>query len=654
MTHLDRALAEARPRADAAITAYLLSYRTHLCLRLGRLAEAEADGRGACALHDARRGRRLVPVRPARRARRAGSRRRGLGALSPAGAHRVPAALGDARARRSSPGDRGRADRGGPAELLSARASNSTRWASGIPSSRRGGRWPRSSPTGLATGSSRFGSSAELSELAQRTGAPTALAQALRVHGRLHGDVAALSRAAQTAARTPDLPRVRRSLTELGAAQIQHGEREQARETLRSALATAHEAGALTLAERARAELIAAGGRPRRAALRGVGALTPAELQVARLAGRGAEQSRHRGWSVRLPQDSRAAPRPHLRQARDLRAGRAREGAGAPAPLRTAPTVVRVEQPKERGRRPERPGSQTRRARQILLRVARSATRHRRSAGQTGTGSKGGAPTIVTTARHVRAAREEVVMVLITGSRRMWAAQHGRLTDHLRGPVLHRHPARQNTAQQLEKSGSAAEPAGHPSGQAAAQNAGASASGARKTASKASKQGQAVLNQAREAHRMRRRGRDRHRQAERPARPSSAASRARTINEREDDLTWVSSARSASCPARPRKRAARARAARPGDHHRRQADGRQHRGRLRSQPRLRVHRRGVARQHARATRPRCRQAIRATILPQLLTGGATVAVRVNPDDHSRSPSTSPPSRRSITVSARGR
>jgi hypothetical protein len=31
----------------------------------------------------------------------------------------------------------------------------------------------------------------------------------------------------------------------------------------------------------------------------------------------------------------------------------------------------------------------------------------------------------------------------------------------------------------------------------------------------------------------------------------------------------------------------------------------------------------------------CRQAIRATILPRLLTGGVTVAVRVDPDDHSK-------------------
>jgi hypothetical protein len=48
----------------------------------------------------------------------------------------------------------------------------------------------------------------------------------------------------------------------------------------------------------------------------------------------------------------------------------------------------------------------------------------------------------------------------------------------------------------------------------------------------------------------------------------------------------------------------------------------------------------------------CRQAIRATVLPQLLTGGVTVAVRVNPDDHSEIAldlATEPPV---ITVSAR--
>ena len=91
----------------------------------------------------------------------------------------------------------------------------------------------------------------------------------------------------QMTGETHDLLEHARSLTELGVAQAESGLREEARETLRGALATAHEAGALTLATRARAELIAAGGRPRRAALKGVDALTPTELQVARLAAEG-------------------------------------------------------------------------------------------------------------------------------------------------------------------------------------------------------------------------------------------------------------------------------------------------------------------------------------------------------------------------------
>jgi DNA-binding CsgD family transcriptional regulator len=43
--------------------------------------------------------------------------------------------------------------------------------------------------------------------------------------------------------------------------------------------------GASALAMRARDELLASGARPRRTALRGVAALTPSELRVARLAG---------------------------------------------------------------------------------------------------------------------------------------------------------------------------------------------------------------------------------------------------------------------------------------------------------------------------------------------------------------------------------
>ena len=60
-----------------------------------------------------------------------------------------------------------------------------------------------------------------------------------------------------------------------------------ARDPLRRALDQADRGGMLRLARRAREELNAAGARPRRSALSGPGALTPAEHRVAELAARG-------------------------------------------------------------------------------------------------------------------------------------------------------------------------------------------------------------------------------------------------------------------------------------------------------------------------------------------------------------------------------
>ena len=76
-------------------------------------------------------------------------------------------------------------------------------------------------------------------------------------------------------------------LVDLGAALRRRGRTEAAREPLREALHLADQGGAVRLAERARAELHAAGARPRRAALTGRGALTPAERRVATLAAEG-------------------------------------------------------------------------------------------------------------------------------------------------------------------------------------------------------------------------------------------------------------------------------------------------------------------------------------------------------------------------------
>jgi DNA-binding NarL/FixJ family response regulator len=59
------------------------------------------------------------------------------------------------------------------------------------------------------------------------------------------------------------------------------------RELLWRALDLAHRCGARALAERARSELIAAGGRPRRFVISGLDSLTPSERRVAQMAASG-------------------------------------------------------------------------------------------------------------------------------------------------------------------------------------------------------------------------------------------------------------------------------------------------------------------------------------------------------------------------------
>jgi DNA-binding CsgD family transcriptional regulator len=78
-----------------------------------------------------------------------------------------------------------------------------------------------------------------------------------------------------------------RALTELGAALRVDGRKRDARALLARALDEAHRCGAHPLAQRARAEAVAAGARPRRPRITGVEALTPSELRVARLASEG-------------------------------------------------------------------------------------------------------------------------------------------------------------------------------------------------------------------------------------------------------------------------------------------------------------------------------------------------------------------------------
>jgi DNA-binding CsgD family transcriptional regulator/predicted negative regulator of RcsB-dependent stress response len=76
-------------------------------------------------------------------------------------------------------------------------------------------------------------------------------------------------------------------LLQTGALLTRTDDPEAAREPLRAALDLADRLGAIATAKAARLALVAAGGRPRRAALSGLASLSPAELRVARLAAGG-------------------------------------------------------------------------------------------------------------------------------------------------------------------------------------------------------------------------------------------------------------------------------------------------------------------------------------------------------------------------------
>jgi DNA-binding CsgD family transcriptional regulator len=131
---------------------------------------------------------------------------------------------------------------------------------------------------------------AEEVALAEEFGGPRTLGVALRAAGLaedggrgielLRQAVGALENSAAALERA-------RAMTDLGAALRRAGRRAESREILRPALDLAHRCGAPALTERARAELTAAGGRPRRLVLTGLDSLTPSERRVAQLAAAG-------------------------------------------------------------------------------------------------------------------------------------------------------------------------------------------------------------------------------------------------------------------------------------------------------------------------------------------------------------------------------
>jgi DNA-binding CsgD family transcriptional regulator len=124
---------------------------------------------------------------------------------------------------------------------------------------------------------------------ARRWGAPGSLARTLRLLGAIrHEDGLDLLReAVETADGSPARLEHAKALTALGSALRLARKPSDARAPLRDAFEIASHCGAQPLAEHARNELYAAGGRPRRQALTGPDSLTPSERRIAQLAAGG-------------------------------------------------------------------------------------------------------------------------------------------------------------------------------------------------------------------------------------------------------------------------------------------------------------------------------------------------------------------------------
>jgi DNA-binding CsgD family transcriptional regulator len=126
--------------------------------------------------------------------------------------------------------------------------------------------------------------------LARAFGLPRELGMALRATGLVEGGVGGIDLLHEAVAeleRSASRLEHARALTDLGAAMRRRGRRALAREPLRRGLDLALRCGALALARRAHAELVATGARPRRLVLSGIDALTPSERRVAEFAADG-------------------------------------------------------------------------------------------------------------------------------------------------------------------------------------------------------------------------------------------------------------------------------------------------------------------------------------------------------------------------------
>ena len=149
----------------------------------------------------------------------------------------------------------------------------------------------RSSAAGVLLALERQGEAAELAReevrLARRWGAASAVGTALRAAGMADAGSTGtklLREAVEVHASAPARLEYARSLVSLGIRLRRQRQHLDAREFLRKGLDLASRCGGVLLANQARDELVAAGGRPRRDAIEGAAALTGRERRIAELA----------------------------------------------------------------------------------------------------------------------------------------------------------------------------------------------------------------------------------------------------------------------------------------------------------------------------------------------------------------------------------
>jgi DNA-binding CsgD family transcriptional regulator len=292
----DRAIAAARERGDAAEFCYLAALRSHVMLYAGRLLEAEADGRAAYRLRDDgdAQDTPLAAAVLANALVERGALTEAEQILADAGLiGDLPFSLMTAHFGLIARG-RLRLRQGRVREALEdLRACGEGLTGAGYVNPGFALWRPEAALAHLRLGEADAARevATENVALSRRFGAPLPTGLALHTAGLIEGGTTGLSllEEAEEVLRksTTDMWRGR-VLVDYGAALRRAGHRNQAQEPLRTGLDIATRCGATALADRATDELVAAGGRPRRARQTGPESLTASELRVARLAADGA------------------------------------------------------------------------------------------------------------------------------------------------------------------------------------------------------------------------------------------------------------------------------------------------------------------------------------------------------------------------------